>query len=113
MINLKNNKGFALAFSLIFLFLVVSFMAVYILVVASGVSQASRVANLKRAYYIADAGLADAYERITQAGINTVPTTSSYIPSSTTDNGVYSVGGVNGNYVVSSPTPIHRARTTS
>ena len=70
MINLRQNKGFALIFSLIFLFLIVSFMAVYILAVANGISQANRIANGKKAYYIADAGLADAYERITQAGVN-------------------------------------------
>ena len=113
MINLRHNKGFALTFSLIFLFLIVSFMAVYILAVAQGVTQANRTANLKRAYYIADAGLADAYERITEAGINVVPSSSCsnpnlpktcsapYIPSNGTDNGLYSVGSVNGSYTVS------------
>ena len=75
MINLRQNKGFALVFSMIFLFLIVSFMAVYILAIANGLSQANRAANLKKAYYIADAGLADAYERITQDGVNVhVPT---------------------------------------
>jgi len=97
---LKQNKGFALTFSLIFLFLIVSFMAVYILAVANGVSIANRTANLKRAYYIADAGLADAYERITQAGVNTVATSTPYIPSASTDNGSYSVGSLKGSYTV-------------
>jgi hypothetical protein len=100
MIDLRQNKGFALTFTLIFMFLIVSFMAVYILTVASGVSEANRVANAKKAYYIADAGLADAYERITQAGVNTVASNNSYIPSITTDNGVYSVGTTSGNYAV-------------
>ena len=59
MINLRQNKGFALTLSLIFLFLIISFITVYILVVANGVSQANRTANLKKAYYVADAGLAD------------------------------------------------------
>ena len=101
MINIRQNKGFALAFSLIFLFLIVSFMAVYILAVANGVSQANRISSAKKAYYIADAGLADAYERITQAGVNAVATNNQYIPSATTDNGVYSIGGTNGSYTVS------------
>ncbi len=101
MINLRQNKGFALTFTLIFMFLIVSFMAVYILVVASGVSSANRTANLKKAYYIADAGLVDAYERITQSGINTISTTNVYIPSAGTDNGVYPVGTATGNYTVS------------
>ncbi len=101
MINLRQNNGFALTFSLIFLFLIVSFMAVYILAVANGISQANRTANLKKAYYVADAGLVDAYKRITQAGINTIATNANYIPSATTDNGVYSVGTGTGNYTVS------------
>ena len=104
MINLRQNKGFALTFSLIFLFLIVSFMAVYILAVANGISEANRTANLKKAYYVADAGLVDAYERIAQAGVSTfasstcvnpnIPSTCTvpYIPAATTDNGVYSVG---------------------
>jgi len=103
MITLRQNKGFALVFSLIFLFLIVSFMAVYILAVANGISEANRIANGKKAYYIADAGLADAYERITQAGINVVPSSTPgnpYIPSASTDNGTYSVGPVNGHYTV-------------
>ena len=108
MINIHQNKGFALVFSLIFLFLIVSFMAVYILAVANGITKANRTANLKKAYYIADAGLADAYERITQAGINIFvrtpgPTVNPYIPSPNTDNGVYAIGTVTGNYTV-----IHR-----
>ena len=113
MINLRKNDGFALVFSMIFLFLIVSFMAVYFLAVASGVSTANRTANEKKAYYVADAGIADAYERITQAGFNFVPNSTCtnpslpsscsipYIPAAATDNGVYAVGGVNGNYRVS------------
>ncbi len=111
MINLRQNKAFALTFTLIFLLLIISFIAVYMIAVANGISQANRVANEKRAYYIADAGLADAYERITQAGINTVPSSTPgcpYIPSlpqqcpstPTTDNGVYSVGTTTGHYKV-------------
>jgi len=102
MINLRQNKGFALTFSLIFLFLIVSFMTVYMLAVSNGVSVANRTANLKKAYYVADAGLADAYERITQAGNNLVipPAGTPYIPSATTDNGSYSTGNSTGNYTV-------------
>ena len=101
MINLRQNKGFALIFSMIFLFLIVAFMAVFILAVASGLAQANRLANGKKAYYIADAGLVDAYERITQAGINIVPSNNSFIPSAATDNGIYAVGSVKGSYTVS------------
>ena len=113
MINVRQNKAFALVFSLLFLFLIISFTTVYILAVANGVSMANRTANLKKAYYVADAGLADAYERIVQSGLTTfsssvcsnsnIPSTCTtpYIPASTTDNGVYSVGSVNGSYIVS------------
>ena len=101
MINLRQNKGFALVFSLIFLFLIVSFMAVFILTVANGLAMANRTANQKKAYYVAEAGLADAYERITQAGINTIPSNVSFIPSPTTDNGLFAVGSGNGSYTVS------------
>jgi len=102
MIDIHQNKGFALVFSMIFLFLIVSFMAVYLLAVASGVSQANRTANAKKAYYIADAGLVDAYERIEQAGKNfTAPANgTNYIPSPNTDNGVFTIGNSTGNYVV-------------
>ena len=88
-------------------------MAVYIMAVADGIQEANSTANLKKATYVADAGLVDAYERITQAGLTTfvsstcvntnIPSTCTvpFIPSATTDNGVYSVGTVNGTYTVS------------
>jgi len=116
MINLRQNKGFALTFTLIFLFLIVSFMSVYILTVANGISEASRAANLKKAYYVADAGLADAYERITQSGVNATATNANFIPSASTDNGVYWVGGTTGNYSVSvtySPNPTRYTLTST
>jgi Tfp pilus assembly protein PilX len=101
MIDLRQNKGFALVFSLIFLFLIVSFMAVYMMAVATGSSESNRTANLKKAYYVADAGLLDAYERITQAGTNfSIPNVGSFIPSATTDNGTYAIGSSTGNYTV-------------
>ncbi len=58
--TVRQNKGFALAFSLIFLFLIVSFVGAYILATTNGLTTANRAADLKRAYYVADAGLADA-----------------------------------------------------
>ena len=102
MIDIRQNKGFALTFSLIFLFMIISFMAVYIMAVSNAIAGAKRLANQKKAYYVADAGLADAYERITQAGSNLVlPAPGhTYIPSATTDNGVYSIGNSIGSYSV-------------
>ena len=61
MITLRRNNGFALAFSLIFLFLVVSFVSIYILAAGNALNTANRAADLKRAYYVADAGLTDAF----------------------------------------------------
>jgi len=113
MINLRQNNAFALTLSLIFLFLVISFMAVFFLAVGNGINEANLIDKSTKAYYIADAGLADAYERIVHAGLSNFSTstcvntnipstcTVALIPSSTTDNGVYSVGAVNGNYTVS------------
>jgi len=102
MINVRQNKGFALVFSLIFLVLIISFMAVYILAVANGISQANRTANGKKAYYVAEAGLVDAYERIMQAGsnFNAPAAGTNFIPSAGTDPGVYAVGKSTGNYTV-------------
>ncbi len=55
-----NNKGFALAFSLIFVFLIVIFAEIYITVANSGLTLSTQAADSKRAYYLADAGLANA-----------------------------------------------------
>jgi len=109
MINLRTqNSGFALITSMILLSLIITFMAVYMLAVTNGAAMATRMANSKKAYYIAEAGLADAYERITQAGVTVIPTTANYIPSASTDNGIYSLGTSSGSYTVSitySPSP--------
>jgi Tfp pilus assembly protein PilX len=103
MINLHKNTGFALTFSLIFLFLIVAFVSVYFTTISNGLVIANRTANETKAYYIAEAGIVDAYERIIQSPQTTTPpqTTVSYIPTSTTDNGVYSVNTNSGNYTVS------------
>lgn len=55
-----DKSGYALAFSLIFLAMIVSLVAVYIMVANNGLVNAKRSADAKRAYYVADAGLADA-----------------------------------------------------
>jgi len=113
MIDLRQNKGFALSIALLFLFLIVASMAIYTLVVINGNSQANRTANGQKAYYVAEAGLVDAYQRITQAGVNTFPSSTCvnasiptgcavpFIPAAGTDNGVYQMGATNGNYAVS------------
>jgi hypothetical protein len=73
------------------------------LAVANGVSIANRTANLKKAYYAADAGLVDAYERIRAFGLNVIPSSTPgnpFIPNASTDNGVYTIGNTSGNYTV-------------
>lgn len=101
MINIRQNKGFALIFSMIFLFLIVFFVAVYTMATANALIIANRTANGIKAYYIAEAGLSDAYERILQfSPLSTNP----YISSATagTDNGQYTLGnGSQGTYTVS------------
>jgi Tfp pilus assembly protein PilX len=111
----KNNKGFALILTLIILLPIIIFISAYLNVVGAGNIQASTAANTKRAYYTAEAGLADAYERIVNAGATLVPSstctnlnapslktcTSPYIPAANTDTGVYTIGTNSGSYVVS------------
>jgi len=103
MISVRQNKAFALVFSLIFLSLIISFVAVYSMAIASGFIMSNRAANEIKAYYTAEAGLADAYERIIQSPQNTTPpqTTVQFIPSASTDNGIYQTGTGQGNYSVS------------
>lgn len=55
-----NNKGFALLFSLVFLFLIVMASESYFLVASSGLSVANRTSDTMRAYYAAESGLTDA-----------------------------------------------------
>jgi len=98
MINVRQNKSFALVFSLIFLFLIISFIIVFMLTIANGLVIAHRTAKEIKAYYIAEAGLADAFERILKLPPGPSNT---YIPSPNTDNGVYTMGdGSHGNYTV-------------
>ena len=62
--TLQHNKGYALAFSLIFLLMVVTLVAAYVLITAHGLTTASRAADVKRAYYVADAGITDAFMQL-------------------------------------------------
>jgi len=57
----RRDKGLTIVFVLIFLLLIVSFAATYFLMATSGLKAANRTADTKRAYYAADAGLADAF----------------------------------------------------
>ncbi|MDE1921639.1 MAG: DUF4900 domain-containing protein [Candidatus Omnitrophica bacterium] len=111
--RLRQNNAFAFTFALIFLAMIIAFLTVFVFAVVNGISEANRLDESKKAYYTAEAGLADAYERIVNAGFATfasstcsnsnIPSTCTtpFVPSSTTDNGVYAVGSVNGSYTVS------------
>ncbi|MEI7998144.1 MAG: hypothetical protein WCH62_01380 [Candidatus Omnitrophota bacterium] len=57
---LHHKNGFALAFSMIFFFLIISFVGAFILVANHGLTIAKKSSDIKKAYYAADAGLADA-----------------------------------------------------
>jgi len=99
MINVRHNKAFALIFSLIFLFFIISFITVFIAATSAGLVNSNRTANEIKAYYVAEAGLADAYERVVRFS---PPAEDVFIPASNTDNGIYAMGdGTNGSYTVS------------
>lgn len=56
-----NKNAFVLAYSLLFSFLVVSSLTVYMTSVINSYAISNRLADLKKAYYVADAGMADAF----------------------------------------------------
>ena len=60
----KHGKGFAMVFSLVILLLITLSVDVYFQVAGSGVRIANISADTKRAYYLADAGLADAFAQL-------------------------------------------------
>lgn len=84
----KQEKGFAIVFLLVFLLLVVLTTDVYFQVAHSGLRMAIQTTDTKRAYYLADAGLSDAFMRI-RAG-----------STSAISNDNYSIGGKTGSYSV-------------
>ena len=62
--TILGKKGFTLAISLLFLFLSFAPLAVLIMARTNGFFIANRTADLKRAAYIADAGIADAFVQL-------------------------------------------------
>lgn len=90
------NKGFALAFSLIVMTTVILSAAAYFEVAGSGMKIAGITANARRAYYLADAGLAEAYIQLrNHTKNNSVPPLSFNVSNST-----YSVGSKTGAFSV-------------
>jgi len=88
----ERNKGFVLAFSLIVLTLIILSIETYFYVAGSGLGIANITTDAKRAYYLADAGLADAFMQLRSY---------SNPPSSfTVSNNNYSIGSKIGTYSV-------------
>ncbi len=101
--NIKHNdnKGFALAFSLVFIFLILASVAILIYSATNAFTIANRSADSKRAFYVADAGIADAFIQL--RGYSIPPS------SFTVSNSNYSLGGASkkGSYSVSAvATPV-------
>ncbi len=92
MMLIRKNKGFALAFSLLFLLLSLAPIEVLVLSASSGITTANRSADLKRAAYIADMGIADAFIQL--RGYASPPL------SFNVNNAAVVVGGKTGSYAV-------------
>ena len=60
----KKRKGFALVFSLVVVLLIILVCTAYFSVATNDLVLANRVADSTRAYYIAEAGLADAFMKL-------------------------------------------------
>ncbi len=95
--TVKNNKGFALAFSLLFLTLVIAFLDIYFQVASGGLRTSRIIADSKRAYYAADAGLADAFMKL-RGDAN--PTSFTIPLSGTTPPQNYTIGSKTATYSV-------------
>ncbi len=88
-----NNKGFTLAMSLIFLLLICAFVGALIMTNSNGLLAATKIADLKKSSYVADAGLAEAYTQL--RGYTGAPN------AFTVNNANYDLGsGKKGSYTV-------------
>lgn len=63
-----NKKSFALIFTLLLLSLIILICTVYSLIAANGLAMSNRITDSIRAFYVADAGLADALIRLRAPG---------------------------------------------
>ena len=63
----KNNQGFLLTLVIIYTFLIIAFLGAFLVIVAGGLKQANKATESTRAYYVADAGLADAFMQLRAA----------------------------------------------
>ena len=91
--HIHNRGGFTLAVTMVFLILIVGSVEALIMGSSNGLALAQKAADAKRAYYVADAGIADAYIQLSTA--------LSSPANFTLANPSYSVGGgPNGSYSV-------------
>ncbi len=90
----KKNQGFLLITTILTTFLITAFLAAFLVIVTSGLRQANRAVEGMRAYYTADAGLADAFIQLRAAA--------SFPSAFTVSNTSYLVGpnNLNGSYTV-------------
>ncbi len=91
----KKNRGFLLILTLLYTTLIMAFLSTLLIIVTSGLRQANRAIESTRAYYVADAGLADALMQL-RASVN-------YPAAFNVTNASYPVGpnNLNGSYTVS------------
>ena len=90
----KNNHGFLLVLTMLYAFLITAFLGAFLVMVTGGLRQANKAIESTRAYYVADAGLADALMQLRAAA--------SFPANFTVNNTAYPVGpnNLNGNYAV-------------
>ena len=89
--NLRTNeKGIVLILTLLYIFLISAFLGSFFLIVSGGLRQANSNVNLIKAYYVADAGLADSFMAL--RSFANPPNTFTKI------NANYSMGNVTGSY---------------
>jgi Tfp pilus assembly protein PilX len=63
-----GNRGVVLIITLLFAFLISAFVAIYYTIATAGIRSVERNGNTQRAYYAADAGLADAFMQLRNFG---------------------------------------------
>jgi Tfp pilus assembly protein PilE len=95
--DMKNNKGFALIFSLILSTIIVAIIASLAAIASGDLTLAAKTTNNIRAYYMAEAGLAKKYIDIRNGNFSSINGTITYTGSNLgtfTANVVQTAGGV-------------------
>jgi hypothetical protein len=91
----KNEQGVVLILGLLYSFLIITFLSSFFVILTGGLRQANKATESMRAYYVADAGLANAFMQLRAS--------SSFPASFNVPATSYPVGpdGFNGSYTVS------------